>query len=140
MLIGIGSGLATVCVPLFLSEIAPPAIKRSLGIMNQLFIVFGMLIGQSLSFPFAKPLIWRWVFAVSSGLAVVQLAGSLLVRDPSKSDAIDAQIAGNEELPLIPSGECRSPMASLMSTCRSREADVHQRAFCYRQQAYQNRM
>jgi hypothetical protein len=43
ILIGLGCGLATVTVPLFLAEIAPPSIKKSLGILNQLFIVFGSL-------------------------------------------------------------------------------------------------
>jgi MFS family permease len=64
ILIGLGCGLATVTVPLFLAEIAPPSIKKSLGIMNQLFIVFGMLAGQSLSFPFSHEARWRYVFAV----------------------------------------------------------------------------
>ncbi|ORY24486.1 putative vacuolar membrane protein [Naematelia encephala] len=100
VLVGVGCGLATVTVPLFLAEIAPPSIKRSLGIMNQLFIVFGMLIAQSLSFLWAKPMSWRYVLAVSIVVAVSQLVGSLFVRptDPEK----DQSRGGDEEDRLIP--------------------------------------
>lgn len=84
ILIGLGCGLATVTVPLFLAEIAPPSIKKSLGIMNQLFIVFGMLTGQSLSFPFSHGHRWRYVFLVAVVIGVVQLLGSFLVQDGEK--------------------------------------------------------
>ncbi|WVR06010.1 hypothetical protein IAU60_003038 [Kwoniella sp. DSM 27419] len=98
VVIGLGCGLATVTVPLFLSEVAPPALKRSLGIMNQIFIVIGMLISQSLSFPFAKAMTWRWVLSVSVGIAVVQLAASVLVREPEETSTEDenASLLGGE--------------------------------------------
>ncbi|OCF33909.1 hypothetical protein I316_04251 [Kwoniella heveanensis BCC8398] len=101
ILVGFGCGLATVSVPLFLAEIAPPSIKRSLGIMNQIFIVIGMLASQSLSFPFAKPYIWRYVLVVSVGLAVLQLIGSLWVREPSAKSESQAGRPNDEEAPLI---------------------------------------
>lgn len=87
--VGLGSGLATVTVPLYLAEIAPVSIKRSLGILNQLFIVFGILIGQSLSFPFAKAMEWRWVFAISVGIGALQLLGSLFISDKDGKDRSD---------------------------------------------------
>lgn len=84
ILIGLGCGLATVTVPLFLAEIAPASIKKSLGIMNQLFIVFGMLTGQALSFPFSHEHRWRYVFVVAIIIGGVQLLGSLFIRDGEK--------------------------------------------------------
>ncbi|WWD17742.1 hypothetical protein CI109_102183 [Kwoniella shandongensis] len=103
ILVGLGCGLGTVTVPVFLSEIAPPAIKRSLGIMNQVFIVFGMLIGQSLSFPFAKPYLWRYVLIASAGIAVLQLAGSFFIREPAK-ETHDPEEA-REHSPLVSPSE-----------------------------------
>lgn len=103
MCVGFGAGLATVSVPLFLSEIAPPSIKKSLGIMNQLFIVIGMLLGQSLSIPLTRYGQWRWVFAVSAGLAVLQILGSLAISAPEvKREVRDA---GGEDQPLLEGGE-----------------------------------
>ncbi|ORY33758.1 putative vacuolar membrane protein [Naematelia encephala] len=106
ILVGVGCGLATVTVPLFLAEIAPPAIKKSLGIMNQLFIVFGMLIAQSLSFPWAKPMVWRYVLAVSIVVAVLQLIGSLFVKPVVKKTQVRG---GDEEAALLP-GETVKPL------------------------------
>lgn len=99
VLIGLGCGLATVTVPLFLAEIAPPSIKKSLGIMNQLFIVFGMLTGQSLSFPFSHGHRWRYVFLVAVIIGIVQLLGSFLIRDGEKSkDGEDEPLLGEERV------------------------------------------
>ncbi|WWC58633.1 uncharacterized protein I303_101177 [Kwoniella dejecticola CBS 10117] len=103
ILIGLGCGLSTVTVPLVLSEIAPPSIKRALGIMNQIFIVIGMLIAQSLSFPFAKPYVWRYVFTVSIGIAVIQLLGSLAVRLEEKAEIVVGDEENDEETSLLPS-------------------------------------
>lgn len=76
--------------------------------MNQLFIVVGMLIGQALSLPLSHYGSWRWVFAVSIILGVVQLLGSLLVSVPTiKKDA--KRVANDERAPLLGSGELQSP-------------------------------
>ncbi|WVQ62040.1 uncharacterized protein L199_000174 [Kwoniella botswanensis] len=103
VIIGMGCGLATVTVPLVLSEVAPPSIKRALGIMNQIFIVLGMLTAQSLSFPFAKPFTWRYVLTVSFGLAIIQLLGSLLIREPTKGQYTGRDEESDEETSLLPS-------------------------------------
>ncbi|KAK1926694.1 putative vacuolar membrane protein [Papiliotrema laurentii] len=98
--VGLGCGLASVSVPLFLGEIAPANIKKALGIANQLFIVVGMLVGQSLSFPFAQYGRWRWVFAFSVGLALCQLLGSLWIVVPRAEKQI-AEVADAESAPLL---------------------------------------
>ncbi|WWC86392.1 uncharacterized protein L201_001268 [Kwoniella dendrophila CBS 6074] len=105
IIIGLGCGLTTVTVPLVLSEVAPPAIKRALGIMNQIFIVIGMLIAQSLSFPFAEPMAWRYVFAVSVGLAILQSLGSLFINLPEDNARSDEE--SDEETSLLPSDDQR---------------------------------
>ncbi|WVW82458.1 hypothetical protein I302_104468 [Kwoniella bestiolae CBS 10118] len=109
IIIGIGCGLATVTVPLVLSEIAPSSIKRALGIMNQIFIVLGMLTAQSLSFPFAKPFAWRYVLTVSFGLAIIQLVGSLFIRTPEKDQETRGDEESDEETSLLPA-ESEKPL------------------------------
>lgn len=107
MIIGFGCGLATVLVPLYLSEIAPASMKKSLGIANQFFIVIGILTGQSLSLPFSAPMIWRWVFAVAIGISVLQLLGSFLVK---QEIGVEDEVA-DEGRPLLPRDEAEAPMS-----------------------------
>ena len=71
--------------------------------MNQLFIVIGMFIGQSLSFPFAAYSKWRYVFTVSVAFAIVQILASGLIRVPQLKRDIkrtaseeDALLAGED--------------------------------------------
>lgn len=104
VIIGFGCGLATVLVPLYLSEIAPPSMKKSLGIANQFFIVVGILIGQSLSIPFSQPLRWRWVLLVAVGIAALQLGGSFLVGEGRKTDEVEPR-SGGEGRPLLPQAQ-----------------------------------
>ncbi|OXG79010.1 vacuolar membrane protein [Cryptococcus neoformans A2-102-5] len=101
ILVGIGCGLSTVTVPVFVAQIAPPSMKRSLGISNQISIVIGMLAAQSLSFPFAHPDRWRFVFIAPAMAALIQLGGSLLVNNP----VMESQEAPELEALLEPSPE-----------------------------------
>ncbi len=93
-------------VPLFLGEIAPANIKKALGIVNQLFIVFGMLIGQSLSFPFARYSQWRWVFTVPIGMALIELVASFAIVEPRKKKD-SREILDSEATPLLNEGMVR---------------------------------
>jgi MFS family permease len=120
ILIGLGCGLATVTVPLFLAEIAPPSIKKSLGIMNQLFIVFGMLAGQSLSFPYSHEARWRYVFAVAVTIGVVQLVGSFFIQDGEKKrDDEEEPLLGQEVEPLSIKGLLTTNDSKIRRACKS---------------------
>ncbi|WVN89847.1 uncharacterized protein L203_105077 [Cryptococcus depauperatus CBS 7841] len=116
IIVGIGCGLSTVTVPVFLAEIAPSSITRSLGIMNQVFIVMGMLIAQSLSFPFAKPAKWRYIFVVAFAIAIFQLCASLLVQERTVEEE-------GEEEPLL-NGPKEKPM-SIKELLLSRDSSVY---------------
>lgn len=118
VLVGIGCGLSTVTVPVFIAQIAPPIMKRSLGISNQISIVIGMLIAQSLSFPFAHPGRWRFVFIAPAMLALIQLAGSLLVKNPLVESQEDPEL----EALLEPSQEVKT--LTIKGLFLSREPDV----------------
>lgn len=80
VIIGLGCGLATTTVPLVLADLAPNGIKKALGILNQLFIVLGILVAQSLSFPLGKEMLWRGVPGIAAGIGILQLVGSVFVR------------------------------------------------------------
>ncbi|KAG8929237.1 hypothetical protein FRC01_004639 [Tulasnella sp. 417] len=81
--IGIGAGIAMCVGPIFLSEIAPQKIKGSVGVMNQLSVVFGLLLAQAIGLAFSTPDTHRWrvVFLTSSVLCLVQLLLSAGVAD-----------------------------------------------------------
>ncbi|CAK9784948.1 putative vacuolar membrane protein [Cutaneotrichosporon oleaginosum] len=103
IIVGLGCGLATTTVPIVLTDLAPRG--KALGIANQLFIVFGILVAQALSFPFGGPGVWRLVPASAAGIAILQLAGSCLVHLPRDSAAtgeneplLDAEILTIHEL------------------------------------------
>ena len=89
---------------MYLSEIAPPSLKGSFGLLTQLFVVFGMLLAQSISFPWAKPMLWRYVLLVSLGMGVIQLVGSFFVDSTVKAER---KSRGDEEMPLLEGGCAR---------------------------------
>ncbi|MDZ7370864.1 MAG: sugar porter family MFS transporter [candidate division KSB1 bacterium] len=70
MIGGLGVGAASMTSPLFIAEIAPPAMRGRLVSWNQLAIVFGMLVVYFVNYLIADPLHpewnvttgWRWMF------------------------------------------------------------------------------
>ncbi|CAK8533208.1 unnamed protein product [Lathyrus sativus] len=68
LLAGIGIGVTSAIVPLYISEISPTEIRGALGSINQLFICIGILVALVVGLPLAgNPLWWRTMF----GIAVV---------------------------------------------------------------------
>ena len=76
LMIGFASGLASVVVPIYLGEIAPPTLRGTLGTCTQFAIVIGILISDFLAFPLAKESRWRYLFAITPILCVIQLSVS----------------------------------------------------------------
>ena len=82
-IIGFASGLSSVVVPVYLGEIAPPTLRGTLGTCTQFALVTGILVSDALAFPFATPTQWRYLFAVTPLLCVLQLLfSSYLVESP----------------------------------------------------------
>ncbi|OWM64424.1 hypothetical protein CDL15_Pgr020391 [Punica granatum] len=68
LLAGIGIGISSAIVPLYISEISPTEIRGALGSVNQLFICIGILAALVAGLPLSgNPLWWRTMF----GIAVV---------------------------------------------------------------------
>ncbi|KAF9427240.1 hypothetical protein BGZ94_005255 [Podila epigama] len=72
-LIGLGCGAVTVIVPLFLAEVSPPELRGTLGVMNQLGIVVGILFSQVLGLYFSTATGWRVILMTGVGLSLFQL-------------------------------------------------------------------
>ncbi|KAH7435882.1 hypothetical protein KP509_06G082500 [Ceratopteris richardii] len=62
-LVGLGIGISSALVPLYISEISPTEIRGALGSVNQLFICVGILIALVAGLPLAgNPIWWRTMF------------------------------------------------------------------------------
>ncbi|XP_073150853.1 plastidic glucose transporter 4 [Henckelia pumila] len=66
LLAGIGIGISSAIVPLYISEISPTEVRGTLGSVNQLFICVGILAALVAGLPLAgNPLWWRTMFGVA---------------------------------------------------------------------------
>ncbi|KAG0225454.1 sugar transporter [Mortierella sp. GBAus27b] len=72
-LVGIGCGAATVIVPMYLAEVSPPELRGSLGVMNQLGVVVGILFSQVLGLYLSTPTGWRIILLTGAVFSVLQV-------------------------------------------------------------------
>ena len=79
VLAGLGAGAATVIVPLYISEVAPPAERGMFGAMTQVSINVGIVLTQTLGYFFSYGSAWRWVLGTGVIVAGLQGLGSLFV-------------------------------------------------------------
>ena len=64
-ILGLGVGLASLVVPLYIAEIAPPATRGALVSLNQLMITIGILLSYIVGVAFTPIEGWRYMFAVA---------------------------------------------------------------------------
>ena len=95
--VGVASGFASVLVPVYLGELAPPVLRGTFGTCTQFAMVLGILASDLLAFAFMEQ--WRVLFAMTPILAALQLLCAphllesprwLLDRDETSSAARDA--------------------------------------------------
>lgn len=96
MLGGYAIGLASAISPMYIAEISPAHLRGRLVSLNQLAIVFGILLAQVMNWLIARPVPpgatvheilsswngqwgWRWMFAVTAIPALIFLAATFLV-------------------------------------------------------------
>ncbi|KAI7283371.1 general substrate transporter [Hortaea werneckii] len=70
---GLGAGAATVIVPIYISEIAPPHQKGFFGSFTQVMINVGILITQTLGLFLSRGQFWRIILGVGGAIAAVQV-------------------------------------------------------------------
>ena len=69
--LGLGVGLASALVPVFIAEVAPPAARGRLVAVNQLLITIGIVVAYAIGYAFTSSHDWRAMFA----LAVIPSVG-----------------------------------------------------------------
>ena len=62
---GIAIGIASFVAPLYISEIAPVAIRGKLVSINQVALTSGIVISYLIDYAFAGSEAWRWMFALA---------------------------------------------------------------------------
>jgi SP family myo-inositol transporter-like MFS transporter 13 len=79
-LVGLGVGLASVTVPVYIAECAPPARRASLVTVNVLAITSGQFVAYLADWGFSyAPGTWRWMLGVGALPALLQAGGLLLL-------------------------------------------------------------
>lgn len=76
---GVGAGAATVIVPIYISEVAPPRERGTFGAMTQVSINVGILATQTMGYFLSYGSAWRWILAAGIIIGAVQGFGLLLV-------------------------------------------------------------
>ncbi|OCH95281.1 general substrate transporter [Obba rivulosa] len=79
LLTGVGAGIGICVGPIFLSEVCPPKIRGTVGVLTQFAIVIGIMVTQGMGLQFATPRQWRFVLLFSAALSIAQIVVSPLV-------------------------------------------------------------
>ncbi|NHD16989.1 MULTISPECIES: sugar porter family MFS transporter [unclassified Actinopolyspora] len=77
--IGIGVGLASVIVPMYIAEISPTRIRGTLTSLNQLLITTGILLAYIVDYALAPWEAWRWMLGLAVIPAVALFIGMLFM-------------------------------------------------------------
>ncbi|HVA85460.1 MAG TPA: sugar porter family MFS transporter [Candidatus Saccharimonadales bacterium] len=76
---GAAIGAASFVAPLYISEIAPVAIRGKLVSINQVALTSGIVISYGVDYAFAGSQAWRWMFALALIPAAAFAAGLLFI-------------------------------------------------------------
>jgi sugar porter (SP) family MFS transporter len=72
--VGLGAGICSSVVPMYLSEISPVKLRGAIGVLPQLGIVVGILASQVLAVPLAgRPWQWRVLLGWITVLPIIQI-------------------------------------------------------------------
>lgn len=76
---GLGAGASVVVVPIYISEIAPPAQRGLFGFLTQITTNLGILTTQILGYFLSAASLWRFILMVGAILAFILLMALVLV-------------------------------------------------------------
>ena len=77
IVIGIGTGMASLVAPVYIAEVSPKRLRGLLGSCNQLSVTFGILVATSLGFV----LNWKWMAVGGQIVAVLLMLGMLFMTE-----------------------------------------------------------
>lgn len=77
LIVGMGIGFASMSVPVYVAEAAPPTIRGALVTLNQLFITIGILISSVVAGAFStdKENGWRYMLGLAGIPSIIQFIG-----------------------------------------------------------------
>ncbi len=78
---GTAIGIASFVSPLYISEIAPVAIRGKLVSVNQVALTSGIVLSYLVDYAFAASQDWRWMFALAAVPAALFAAGLMFIPD-----------------------------------------------------------
>jgi MFS family permease len=93
LLSGVGAGAAVVIVPLYISEIAPPAQKGFFGAFTQIMCNVGILVTQLLGYFLSHDSYWRIILAAGGMIGLGQALGLLVSVESPKYIAEQGNLA-----------------------------------------------
>jgi sugar porter (SP) family MFS transporter len=80
-IIGLAVGSASMTVPLYIGEVAPPKIRGALVSFNQLMITLGILVSYLVDYGLASSSNWRLMFGLAAIPAVILFVGILTQKE-----------------------------------------------------------
>ncbi|MGH3593881.1 MAG: sugar porter family MFS transporter, partial [Pseudonocardiaceae bacterium] len=84
-ILGLGIGIASVIVPLYLAEMAPARERGVITSLNQYMIIVGTALAAALGYALAFAGSWRWMFLIGVFPALVLMVGMLAMPDTPRS-------------------------------------------------------
>ncbi len=81
IVIGLGVGSASMVVPMYIGEIAPPRVRGALVSFNQLAITFGILVSYLVDYGLSSSKDWRLMFGLAGIPAILLFCGMLIQRE-----------------------------------------------------------
>ena len=80
---GLGVGISSMIIPLYIAEIAPARWRGALVALNQLMITVGILAAYLVNYAFSAKGQWRWMFGIALLPAIIQMASVALLPEAS---------------------------------------------------------
>src|SRR5919205_458733 len=84
-ILGLGIGIASVLVPLYLAEMAPARDRGVITSLNQYMIIVGTALSAAVGYALAFAGSWRWMLLIGVFPAVVLVIGMLAMPDTPRS-------------------------------------------------------
>lgn len=98
---GVAIGASSVVTPIYIAEVAPPALRGRLVACNQMFIVIGILLAFLSNLAIAQywtvDIAWRWMFGVVAIPSAVYLAVAWVLPESPRWQFLRGNAAGAAE-------------------------------------------